>query len=157
MDPIKPIEWQEDSDAFTLLGDPAWKNYTVSVDAEFAKPGTLVMIGRAGLQRRPQSRQQGYYFQITDTGAWTLLKTSMQGAQTPLSSGTTAALGVGKWGRLSLSFDGDTITAAVNGHNVAKVQDDSFDAGQVGLGLVGYDLDQFDNLSIVPVWQGRNK
>ena len=61
-----------DSDAFTLLGDPSWTNYTVSVDAELAKPGVIELIGRAGIQKRPQSHQQGYYFQIADTGAWTI-------------------------------------------------------------------------------------
>ena len=28
----KPIEWQDNSDAFTLLGDPSWTNYAVSVE-----------------------------------------------------------------------------------------------------------------------------
>lgn len=150
MAPVKPIEWQEDSDAFTLLGDPAWTNYAVSVDAEFAKPGAIVLIGRAGLQRRPQSHQQGYYFQISDTGSWTLFKGSSKGAQTPLAAGATAPFGIGHWRRLGLSFDGDTINASVDGQRVAKVRDDSYDAGQIGLGLTGYDLDQFDNLSITP-------
>ncbi len=68
----KPIEWQDDSDAFTLVGDPSWTNYVVSVDVELAKPGVLELIGRAGVQKRPQSHQEGYSFQVSDTGAWTL-------------------------------------------------------------------------------------
>ncbi len=56
----KPIECQDDSDAFTLVGDPSWTNYVVSVDAELAKPGVLELIGRAGVQKRPQSHQEGY-------------------------------------------------------------------------------------------------
>ena len=151
MAPIKPIEWQEDSDAFTLLGDPAWVNYAVSVDAEFAKAGSIILVGRAGLQRRPQSRQQGYYFQIADTGSWTLFKGSSGGAQTPLANGVIAPFGIGRWRRLGLLFDRDIITASVDGQRIAKVQDDSYDAGQIGLGLSGYDLDQFDNLSITPI------
>ena len=42
----KPIEWQQDSEPFTLLGDPSWKNYTVRVDAELTKPGMIELIGQ---------------------------------------------------------------------------------------------------------------
>lgn len=156
MAPVKPIEWQEDSDAFTLLGDPSWANYAISVDAELVKPGAVVLIGRAGLQKRPQANQQGYYFQVADNGTWLLYKGSTSGAQTPLGSGTTAPLGVGHWVRLGMSFDGNTITASVNEQSVVKVQDSSYDTGQIGLGLTGYDLDQFDNLSVTPVRSVRN-
>ncbi len=41
MAPVKPIEWQQDSDAYTLVGDPAWTNYTVKTDVELAKTGTV--------------------------------------------------------------------------------------------------------------------
>ncbi len=151
MAPVKPIEWQDDSDALTLLGDPAWRNYAVSADAEFAKPGAILLVGRAGLQNRPQSHQQGYYFHIEDTGSWVLYKGSSKGAQTPLATGGIAPWGIGHWHRLGLSFNGDNITASVDGQMITKVQDSAYDAGQIGLGLTGYELDQFDNLSITPV------
>ena len=146
----KPIEWQEDSDAYTLLGDPTWANYTVSVDAELAKPGVLSVIGRAGTQKRPQSRQQGYYFQVSDAGAWTIFKSDSKGNRTKLNSGSIAVLGVGRWHRLSLSFDNETITASVDGKTVIAFKDDSYRSGQIGLGTTSYDTDQFDNLSITP-------
>jgi O-glycosyl hydrolase len=144
----KPIEWQEDSDAFTLLGDPSWTNYAVSVDAELAKPGVLELIGRAGTQKRPQFKQQGYYFQIADTGAWTMFKSDAGGKRTPLASGSTDALGTGRWHRLGLSFNKEMITASVDGKNVKVLTDNSYGAGQIGMGITGYDTDQFDNLSI---------
>ena len=150
MAPIKPIEWQNDSDAFTLVGDPSWTNYQVQIDAELAKPGTLELIGRAGTQTRPQSHQQGYYFQIADTGAWTILKSDANGVRTVLARASTTALGVGRWHKLALSFSGPSITALVDGHAVGVVQDSSYTAGQVGLGLTSYDTDQFDNLAITP-------
>ncbi len=150
MAPIKPIEWQDDSDAFTLLGDPSWTNYTVSVDAEFARPGTLELIGRAGIQKRPQSHQQGYYFQIADNGVWTILKSDFRGLRTKLASGSTNPLGTGQWHRLSMSFNNETITASVDKKSLTVVKDDSYQAGQVGLGLTSYDTDQFDNLAITP-------
>jgi len=148
MAPTKPIEWQNDSDAFTLVGDPSWTNYQVQIDAELAKPGTLELIGRAGTQTRPQSHQQGYYFQITDTGAWTIFKSDANGVRTVLARASTSPLGVGKWHKLALSFSGPSITALVDGQAVGVVQDSSYTAGQVGLGLTSYDTDQFDNLAI---------
>jgi hypothetical protein len=148
MAPTKPILWQDDSDAFTLVGDPSWTNYQVQVDAELTKPGTLELIGRAGTQNRPQSHQAGYYFQITDTGAWTLLKSDANGNRTVLARASTAALGTGKWHKLGLSFNGTSITALVDGAAVGVVQDSSYSAGQVGLGMTSYDTNQFDNLAI---------
>lgn len=155
MAPIKPIEWQDNSDAFTLVGDPAWSNYTANVDAELAKPGNLLLIGRAGTQKRPQSHQQGYYFQISDTGAWTISKENSDGVTTPLANGTVAALGIGRWHHLSLSFNNERITALVDEQKVKELTDTSYASGQVGLGLTGYDTDQFDNLSITPI-KGKN-
>ncbi len=149
MAPIKPIEWQDDSDAFTLVGDSSWSDYTVSVDAELAKPGTVELIGRAAIQKRPQSHQQGYFLQVADTGAWTLLKSNSDGDRTPLARGSAAPLGTGHWHRLSLSFHQAQITASVDGVNLTSLTDASYSNGQIGLGLVGYDTDQFDNLSVV--------
>ncbi len=147
---MKPIEWQDDSDAFTLIGDSSWANYTVSVDAELAKPGTLELIGRAGTQKRPQSHQQGYIFQVADSGAWTILKSDSKGIRTKLASGSTEPLGTGRWHRLGLSFNNETITASVDEKSLNVLRDASYQAGQVGLGLTSYDTDQFDNLAVTP-------
>ncbi|MCF3961113.1 NPCBM/NEW2 domain-containing protein [Streptomyces fuscigenes] len=143
----KPIEWQDDSDAFTLVGDPTWSDYSLHSDVELARPGTVELIGRAGLQNRPQSHQQGYLFQISDTGVWTILKSDANGVRTVLSRSATTPLGTGTWHRLGLSFSGSTITASVDGKDVGVAHDGSYTAGQGGLGLTSYDTDQFDNLS----------
>ena len=148
---IKPIEWQDDSDAYTLLGDPSWTNYSVSVDAQLARPGTLEVIGRAGIQKRPQSHQQGYYFQIADTGVWTLLKGDSKGLRTKLAGGSMHPLGIGRWHRLGLSFNNETIGISVDGKSLTSLRDGSYQAGQIGLGLTSYDTDQFDNLAITPI------
>jgi len=147
---IKPINWQDNSDAFTLLGDPSWTNYTVSVDAELTKPGTIELIGRAGKQERPQSHQQGYYFQISNTGAWTLFKGNSDGKHTILASGSTAPFDIGSWHRLSLSLNNDKITASLDKKTVTTLKDSSYQVGQIGIGITGYDADQFHNLSIIP-------
>lgn len=151
MAPIKPIEWQSDSDVFALLGDTTWTDYRVQVDTELTKAGTVELIGRAGTQNRPQSSQQGYYFQISDTGAWTLLKSDAQGNRQVLARASTTPLGTKTWHRLGLSFAGATITASVDGRDVGTVLDSSYQAGQIGLGMTSYDTNQFDNLSITPL------
>ncbi len=151
MAPTKPIEWQDDSDAFALVGDPSWTNYAVSVDIELAKPGVVELIGRAGTQKRPQSHQQGYYFHISDTGAWTIFKSDAEGKHTPLASGSTKVLGVGQWHRIGLTLNEETITAILDGLNVTVLKDSSYTSGQFGMGITSYDNDQFDNLSVVPI------
>ncbi|WP_158710383.1 NPCBM/NEW2 domain-containing protein [Streptomyces sp. NRRL F-5126] len=155
MAPVKPIEWQDDSDAFTLVGDPSWTNYSMHSDVELAKPGTVELIGRAGKQNRPQSHQQGYYFRISDTGAWTIFKSDADGKHTVLTRSATAPLGTGRWHRLGLSFSGSRITASVDGKSIGVVDDSSYSAGQGGLGLTSYDTDQFDNLSFTKVRAAR--
>ncbi len=147
----KPIEWQDDSDAFTLVGDPTWTDYSLQSDVNLAKPGTVELIGRAGTQNRPQSHQQGYFFQINDAGAWTIFKSDANGQRTVLARSATDAIGTGKWHRLGLSFAGPQITASVDGRDVGVVQDSTYAAGQTGLGMTAYDADQFDNFAVTSV------
>ena len=59
--PVIPIEWQNDSDAFALLGDTRWANYTVSSDVYLNQAGTVELYGRANTQQRPQGDQAAYH------------------------------------------------------------------------------------------------
>ena len=147
----QPIEWQDDSDAFALLGDTDWKDYTVSSDVYLEQPGTVELIGRAGDQQRPQSHQAGYFLRVGDTGAWSIVKSDTSGQLTTLASGTVRALGTRHWHTLGLSFSGTTITAIIDGRKIGAADDSAYSAGQVGLGVVGYQTDEFDNLRIMPV------
>ena len=47
-------------------------------------------------------------------------------------------------------MQGSTISGAVDGATVGTVTDTAFQTGQVGIGVVGYQTDQFDNLSVTP-------
>jgi hypothetical protein len=146
--PVEPILWQSGSDAFTLAGDTAWRDYTVSLDVNLQKAGAVKLIGRANTQTRPQREQAGYELHADETGAWTLGKRDNTGALTTLARGSTTALGLGKWHTLTLDLRGSSITAKINGTTLATVQDASYPAGQVGFGVVGYQTNQFDNLTI---------
>ncbi|WP_052398201.1 NPCBM/NEW2 domain-containing protein [Streptomyces sp. NRRL F-5123] len=147
----QPIEWQDDSDAFALLGDTSWTDYTVTSDVYMEQAGTVELLGRAGQQQRPQSHQAGYFLRVADSGRWSIVKSSTTGGLTTLAEGTAKALGVHSWHTLGLGFDGTTITALVDGSRVGAVDDASYAAGQVGIGVVGYLTDEFDNLRITPV------
>jgi hypothetical protein len=147
----QPIEWQDDSDAFALLGDTSWRDYTVSSDVYLEQPGTVELLGRAGEQQRPQSHQAGYFLRVGDTGRWSIVKSDTSGQLTTLAGGTTRVLGTHHWHSLGLSFSGTTITAIVDGKRIGAVDDSSYSAGQAGLGVVGYRTDEFDNLRITAV------
>jgi hypothetical protein len=146
--PVKPIEWQDDSDAFSLIGDPSWSDYTVKTDVDLQQAGTVEIMGRANTQQRPQSHQAAYELRVSDTGSWSIAKNTTSGTLTTLASGSHAALGTDAWHTLSLGFSGDQITAGIDGTTVGTVNDSSYGAGQVGIGVVGYQTDQFDNLSV---------
>ncbi|MET1073916.1 MAG: ricin-type beta-trefoil lectin domain protein [Umezawaea sp.] len=148
--PVKPIEWQDDSDAYGLLGDPAWSDYTVSVDVDMQQAGTVTLLGRANTQNRPQGRQAAYQLRVADTGAWSIAKNSSGGVLTTLASGTRSALGLNSWHTLKLGFSGNRITATADGTTLGAVTDNSFTAGLVGVGVVGYQTNLFDNLSVTP-------
>jgi hypothetical protein len=146
--PVKPIEWQDDSDAYGLIGDTGWSNYTVGVDVDLQQSGTVTVLGRAGTQNRPQSHQAAYELRIGDNGGWSIAKTTSAGVLTTLQSGSHPALGLNTWHRLGLGFSGNQITATVDGATLGTVSDASYTSGQAGLGVVGYQTDMFDNLSV---------
>ena len=66
--PTRPINWQDDSDPYGLVGDPTWSNYTVSTDVSMQQAGTVTLLGRANTQLRPQNRQAAYQFRVANTG-----------------------------------------------------------------------------------------
>jgi hypothetical protein len=146
----KAIAWKTLTDPFALLGNPNWTNYTVSADAMLEKPGSTDLIGRAGSQNtQDQGAQNAYYFRISDTGAWSILRNNTSRQVTTLRSGTTSALGTGRWHTLALGFSGSTITASVDGTVVGTANDATFGSGQVGIGTSQGETAQFDNLAVV--------
>jgi hypothetical protein len=151
MAPIEPIEWQGNSDAYALIGDTTWSNYTVKSDVYLDQAGTAELYGRANTQLRPQSDQAAYLFRASDTGAWSIDRSDTGGNITTLASGTAAALGTGSWHTLALTMDGTTISGSIDGTTVGTVTDGTYQTGQAGIGVVGYQTDQFDNLDISPL------
>ena len=147
-----PITWDNPSNPYTTLGDLSWTDYKVSADAQLEQAGAVQLLGRVGSQQ-PFSVAgiDDYYLQFSSTGAWALVKNTTAATLTTLASGTVAAPGTGTWHNLALTFQGSTITAAIDGSTVGTVTDSSYAHGQVGLGVDGWQTDQFDNLSVTPV------
>ncbi len=147
--PAKPIEWTPDSNPYTIGGDPGWASYTVGTDALIAQAGTVQVIARAGTQHAfgPAGINE-YYLQVSNTGAWSIVRNNTSHTLTTLASGTVAALGTGTWHHLALTVSGSALTAAIDGVTVGTASDGTYSSGMAGLGTSGYQTDQFDNFSV---------
>jgi hypothetical protein len=147
--PVQPIEWDGNSNPYTIGGNLSWANYTVSADGLMEQAGAVQLIGRATAQHSfgPAGIDE-YYLQLSNTGAWSIVRNNTSDTLTTLASGTVAAPGTGTWQHLALTLNGTSISAAINGTTVATVTDSTYANGMVGLGTSGYQTDQFDNLSV---------
>jgi Glycosyl hydrolase family 59/Ricin-type beta-trefoil lectin domain len=153
--PVVPIEWDNNANPSTIGGNLSWSNYTVSADALMEQAGAVQLLGRVGTQDPENVNYiNDYYLQLSNTGAWSVVRNSASGAQTTLASGTVTEPGTGTWQNLALTFNGDSISAAINGTTVGTVTDSSYLSGMIGLGTDGYQTDQFDNLSVTPLTSG---
>jgi hypothetical protein len=146
---VQPIEWDGNSNPYTIGGNLNWANYTVSADALIQQAGAVQLLGRVGSQRSfgPAGINE-YYLQVSNTGAWSIVRNNTSDTLTTLASGTVAALGTGTWHHLALTFNGTAISAAIDGTTVGSITSSTFQSGMVGLGTSGYQTDQFDNLSV---------
>ncbi len=151
MAPTAPINWDNTSDPYTLLGDLSWTDYTVSCDVLLEQAGYVEILGRVGTQQGfSPAHINGYYLRVTNGGAWSMLKNSSGGTISTLLSGSVAALGLNSWHTLALSCRGSIISALIDGTAVGSVTDSSYSAGQAGLGVSGWQNAQFDNFSVTP-------
>lgn len=144
----QPLSWHGvNLPPTTMVGDPRWwGDYEVGADARLDQPGSVELLGRVDSQ---QHNASGYHLKFSDTGAWSLFTQDVQGRDRTLASGTLAAApGVGTWHRLGLRFQGEEISALLDGQVLATVRDASHTTGQVGLRVGGWQRAQFDNLSV---------
>ncbi|MCX5215279.1 hypothetical protein OG689_39530 [Kitasatospora sp. NBC_00240] len=142
---------------YTMGGDLSWSDYTVAGDTLLRGPGSVQLMARVGVQGRHPALFDAYYLGVSDTGAWSLVRSSKEddgnagdGSSTVLRSGSVPVLGTDTWHHLALTVDGPALTAAVDGNTVGSVTDTAFTTGMVGLGGDRYRNDQFDNLSVTP-------
>ncbi|GAB2730990.1 RICIN domain-containing protein [Kitasatospora kifunensis] len=150
--PTTPIRWTDETgdQPYATMGDLSWTNYTVGSDVLLEHSGTAELLGRVGTQGRNNGGLNAYNLRVGDDGSWTILKDGQGWTFTTLASGTVAPLGLNTWHHVELSFQGDTITARLDGTTLGTVTDDSYGAGQIALGTGGYYNAQFSNLTITP-------
>ncbi len=152
----KGIEWHLHWNPHpeTFLGDQAWANYTVSVDARIEQRGSVSLFGRVGKVPQNQHLPEAYYLKVDDVPEAYYLKVDDAGfwelgsAKWPLASGRCGTR-ANRWHNLRLGFAGSTITVAVDGRQVGAVTNAEHAAGMVGVGS-GWHGAQFDNLRITP-------
>jgi len=148
-----PIRWTGESSTqpYTLMGELSWSDYTVGSDVLLESAGGAAeILGRVTTQTKNNGGLNAYHLRLSETGAWSLLRTDGSWTWTTLAGGTVTAPGTGSWHNLALTFQGTTITARIDGAAVGTVTDGSYGGGQVGLGTAGYYPVQYANLSITP-------
>jgi hypothetical protein len=144
----EPVEWDDNAAPYTIGGNLSWSNYTVSADALMEQAGAVQLLGRVGtMQPFDPAAINDYYLQLSNAGAWSIVRNSTSGTLTTLASGTVTAPGLNTWQQLALTFNGHTISAAINGTTVGTVTDSAYASGMIGLGTSGYQTDQFSDLS----------
>jgi hypothetical protein len=146
--PAEPTSWKKTGNRpFTIVGDLDWSDYRVSSDILLEQPGAVDLIGRlTGMSNN--DTPNSYVLRVSDSGAWSMLRTGTKPDETVLASGTVSPLVVGVWHALSLEFQGGTVIARIDGVTLPTVSDSSYSRGMAGLGVVGYSLAQFDNFKV---------
>ncbi|MGW5781699.1 RICIN domain-containing protein [Streptomyces sp. NPDC003863] len=158
MSPVPPIQWTDEksNQPYTIMGEQSWSDYTVSADVFLEQGGSSAeLLGRIGTQDKNNNGLNAYHLRLSDTGTWKLLKSGRPWGDwdttvPPLAEGTVPAPGTGTWHNLALTFQGDSITVAVDGQAQATITDSSFGGGQVGLGTAGYYPVQYANFRVIP-------
>jgi len=146
----KPIPWDPLPDPFTLAGDEARADYSISADAHFESNAPAVVMGRidsSDVFTDDKARwPSGYVLRVNPDGAWELLSTEYKKPVVTLASGSIQ-FDRNQWHRLGLNFRGTQITAAIDDKPLATVGNATHAHGMFGLGTE-WDHVQFDNLTV---------
>jgi hypothetical protein len=145
-----PIMWGGGSPTspLTVMGDPGWSNYGVSIDVLIEQSGYVELIGRLGAQAEASpGASQGYHLRLESKGTWSLFKEDIKGNDTQLGSGASA-FGLNEWHSLSLWFKKDTIKAFIDSALITSITDHTYGSGQIGLLVSKWQNGEFDNLVV---------
>lgn len=143
----KPVVWNSDADPGTLIGDPSWKNYSVRSDVLLEQPGYVDLIGRVAPTKN-QNRINGYHLRLRDKNHWSLFARidDKKARETEIASGDLSSpAGTGLWHELALSFNGNKITASIDGTIVVNgIADSTYDSG-----LTGFQASRWENAEVM--------
>jgi galactosylceramidase len=148
----------EPAGPYTIVGDGAWKDYEVSVDASIETTGWASLMGRvSGVGTGYGTGFKAYYLTLDTTGTWGFYigngANAANTAETSTSLGTgKAKLATGAWHNMRLVFSGTSIRGLIDGTQVFSITDGTYKSGQVGLGTQTqsgrYTIAYFDNLIV---------
>ena len=137
------ILWRPYKLPLTIVGDPEWKDYRVSVDYLLPETGSIRLLGRArGFDWEDQPA--GYAFEADASGNWNL-----RTGEKVLASGNVPPRS-NAWHHIVLSMNGDRISVTLDSNSLAAVNDTTAAKGLVALGT-GWNLALFGNLAIEKV------
>ncbi|GAP71405.1 galactosylceramidase [Candidatus Symbiothrix dinenymphae] len=126
----------------TVIGDSAWRDYSVKTDVCFVEPySEAFVIGRIVEINHSQRPADAYYFRLKSSGHWRL----NVGSKTLASGWLPVTLKT--WNTLALSMKDTKITASINGTVLSEVEDPTLKHGMVGIGSSFHKVD-FDNFQI---------
>jgi galactosylceramidase len=156
----KPQSWAPEWLPYSIIGDSAWKNYSVTVDVYIENEGQAGIVGHVtGTGEGYGSKPNGYYTTLSSTGECALYVSTQRENIIPgtlLASGHAANIAANQWHTLTMSFADSTIVVYVDTVQVLKATSAKFTHGMAGL-LTGntkdntYTTAQFDNLIISDV------
>jgi hypothetical protein len=138
---------------YAVVGQDAWRSYTVGSDVLFTAAGSSAGLisrftGFGALEDADDTEQfNGYELTLTDTGTWALYRNAAAVGRSRLASGSVPAPGTHTWHRLTLTADGSTLTASVDGRAVTSITDATWRHGLAGIES-GWSHVQYDALTI---------
>ena len=145
--PQRPIFWHPRGQAATrfpyaVIGTSGMAaDHKVSASVCFtASSQSGGLIARFSSQGDQIFNFRGYLLDLGSAGDWRLTKNSMSVGNTVLANGSIAAPAHGKWTALAIAVHGTTITAWVNGQQVATATDDD---PNYATGIPGIETDAF--------------
>jgi hypothetical protein len=135
---LTPVYWYSRTGfPYAILGDPSWKNYTVSVDVLFTKGGDSAgVLDRFSDQGGGIDNFRANILNLASNGSWQLLKNSRNVGVSVLASGTLATPpGLNTWHNVSLSVTGQTLVISVDSLPVATTTntDPNYTSGIAGI------------------------
>jgi len=125
---------------YAIVGANTWRDYTVSArvilppsGTASAPPGATLIARFQGFRRAATSQFRGYELTVRGDGAWQIVASGP--AAVTLASGSVAPA---RSYLLSLTVRGPTISARIDGVDVATVSSRAYQYGPAGLGSLGY-------------------
>jgi hypothetical protein len=152
----EPVEWQYPGRSpapYAVIGRDTWRDYTVSARVVLPasgprapSPGAALIARFQGFRGSIVSRFRGYELRIRGDGAWQIVANGP--AAVTLASGSVAGAPAYT---LSLTTQGTTISARIDGVLVATVTDRRYRYGPAGLGSLGYYPVRYPSFTVRPV------